>query len=121
MIERVEALPGLAREAAPDVADAVERELQQTIAAGTDAYGKPWPPTKEGGRPLQHAAAALTVVAVGTTVITQVSGPEARHHLGRARGGLAREIIPTAEIPPSMNRAIKDVLGQHFARMTGNE
>lgn len=118
MIARINALPGLAQRAAPDVAFAVEAELERTIGAGTTPDGEPWAPTKEGARPLAGAAKALGVAAVGTTIVVRLTGPEARHHLGRARGGVVRQIIPTDKIPAPMATAIGDVLTRHFGEVT---
>ncbi len=115
MIARIRKLPELAKSAAPDVARAVEAELHRTIAAGTTPDGKPWAPKQDGGKPLGGAAEALTVVAVGSTVLVHLRGPEARHHLGWAKGGTARPIIPVKDIPPAMVTAIKAVLAKHFS------
>lgn len=114
MIARIRELPMLAKSAAPDVARAVQAELHRTISAGTTPDGKPWAPTQAGGKPLAGAADALTVVAVGSTVIVKLRGPEARHHLGWARGGIERPIIPSKTIPPAMAQAVKAVLVKHF-------
>lgn len=115
-IARIRALPELARKAAPDVALAVEAELERTIAAGTSADGVPWKPRKAGGKPLAGAAAALAVVAVGSSVIVTLRGPEARHHKGWAKGGIRRPVIPVKDIPPAMAAAIKDVIAKRFEK-----
>lgn len=114
-IARIRALPkALAYGAAPEVARAVEIELQRTIAAGTTPDGEPWTPTKTGEKPLTHAAGALAVVAVGTRVFVRLRGPEALHHKGWARSGKVRKIIPTDSIPQPMAAAITKVLAQRF-------
>lgn len=118
MIATISKLPELGKRAAGDVALAVEAELHPTIAAGTTPDGEPWRPTKDGGRPLTGAAKALAVVPVGTTIYIRLTGPEARHHLGRGRGGIAREVIPTKRIPTAMATAIRVVLARHFEQMT---
>src|SRR5262245_33325304 len=110
MIATVAKLPELARTAAPDVADAVRSELERTIAAGTTPDGKPWDRTEDGQQPLQHAAKALRVVAVGTTIYVRLTGPEARHHLGRARGGKVRQVIPVGKIPERMGDSVRNAL-----------
>ena len=114
MIATIGRLPELARTAAPDVAEAVKVELERTIAAGTTPDGKPWERTEDGRQPLQHAASALRVAAVGTTIYVRLTGPEARHHLGRARGGKVRQVIPTTEIPARMGDEVRKVLVKHF-------
>lgn len=118
MIATIKKLPELGKLAAPDVAVAVENELQRTIAAGTTPDGEPWKLTKDGDKPLTHAAKALTVVAVDRTIFIRLTGPEARHHLGRGRGGVVREVIPTKQIPAKMADAIRSVLARHFTAAT---
>lgn len=114
MIERLQSLPQLVVEAAPDAADAVRAELERTIAAGTDPDGKPWQLRKDGGKPLATAEHAVFVAPIGNTVFVRVKGHVARHHLGRARGGIYRPVIPTGGLPPRMADGIKRVLCAHF-------
>ena len=121
LIARVRKLPELAQRAAPDVARVVEAELHRTIAAGTTPYGEPWKLTQDGAKPLVHAADALAVVAVGTTIYVRLTGPEARHHLGRGRGGVKREVIPTRGIPPRMAAPIRAAIGRCFTELVKGE
>lgn len=115
MIARIRSLPQLAREAAPDAADVVREELERTIKAGTDATGDPWVPRKsDGGKPLSGADKAVFVAPIGSRVFVRVKGYIARHHLGRARGGVFRPVIPVKGIPPRMVAGIKRVLTSHF-------
>jgi hypothetical protein len=118
MIATIGKLPELGKRAAGGVALAVETELQRTIAQGTTPDGKPWQPTKDGARPLTGAAKALAVVPVGTTIYVRLTGPEARHHLGRGRGGVVREVIPIKTIPAAMASAIRAELARHFGEVT---
>jgi len=113
-IARIRALPELGRRAAPAVAQAVELELKRQIAAGVDPDGKSWQPTEDGRKPLETAAAALTVGAQGSTVIMRLHGHIARHHRGRVRGGVVRRILPTSAIPAPMIRVIHEVLADEF-------
>lgn len=121
MIARVRKLPELAKRAAPDVAIVVESELHRTIAAGTTPYGEAWKLTQDGSRPLTHAAQALAVVAVGSTIYVRLTGPEARHHLGRGRGGVKREVIPTRGLPPRMAAPIRAALARCFTDLARGE
>lgn len=114
MIARVRSLRGLATRAAPDVAAAIEAELHATIAAGTTPGGTAWQLTRDGRTPLTGAAKALGVAAVGSTIYVRLTGVEARHHLGRARAGIERQVIPR-ELSPRMAAAVHDVLARHFA------
>jgi hypothetical protein len=111
-IARIRALPELARRAAPEVAAAVKDDLQRQVAAGVDPDGRPWERTEDGRTPL--VGAEVFVGAVGSSVILRLRGHIARHHLGRARGGKTRRIIPTAGIPPRLATVITKVLSQQF-------
>jgi hypothetical protein len=120
-IERLRKLPDLVRSAAPEVAEAVEAELQKSIAAGTSADGKVWTPRKDGGQPLKTAGKSLAVVAVGTTVFGRLRGHVARHHRGIAKGGIQRRIFPsTGKLPPAMSKAIRDVFVRRFQSEFGH-
>jgi hypothetical protein len=122
MIERVENVKGLAKRAAPDAADAVRACLESTIKAGQDPYGKPWPARKEdGGAPLTGIAGRVKVVAIGARVFVAIDGYVGRHHLGRARGGVRRQVIPVGELPPVMQKRVRDVLAKHFREAVGAE
>jgi hypothetical protein len=70
--------------------------------------GTPWQKTKAGEQPLQNAAKALTVVAVGNTVVATLRGPEALHHLGAVKGHIRRQILPTRAIPDSAVKALEN-------------
>lgn len=112
MIDRVAALgPQTVRRAAPKVARALEAELVAQIGRGEGPDGKPWPLTKDGARALQGAAGALTVRAFGPVVVARLSGPEARHHKGAARGRIRRRrILPTSKLSPVMARVVARAL-----------
>jgi hypothetical protein len=117
MIERLEALPGIARDVAPAVAVAVERELQRTIAAGTTPDGAAWDPKKQGGgQPLAGAAKAIRVTSFGTRILVTLTGPEALHHKGRARGGVKRQVIPVDSLPQPMAAKIDEAISAEFLR-----
>jgi hypothetical protein len=118
-IARVERLSELARDAAPDVAYELQDELERQIGAGTDPAGKTWEPRKEdGARPLQTAAKALAVAPVLNTVFARLRGHVARHHLGRAKGGLVRQILPS-KITPRISARIHGVLSRRFDETMG--
>jgi len=118
MLATIRALPELGKRAAPDVATAIENELRRTIAAGTAPDGTPWKPTQEGETPLRNAAAAMGVAAVGPTIYVRLTGPEARHHIGSARGGVRRQVIPGRDgLPPVMAAAVRVVLTRHFQEL----
>lgn len=107
---KLRALGTLTRDAMPDVAARVERELRKTAAAGTSPTGKAWTPTKEGTRALPNAASKITVKAVGDVIVARIDGPYALHHKGRARGGVRRQILPTVATAAPILRAVRDVI-----------
>lgn len=120
MIEQMRGLKDLAAAAAPGIAEAMQREAERTIAAGTTAYGEAWKLTKDEGKvPLRNAVQALKVASIGTRIYMRLIGPEARHHLGWGRGGVPRNVLPIDKIPAPMAAAITVVLKQRFAAMTG--
>ncbi len=113
-IARLRSLPGIAGRAAPDVAESLLEVASEDIAAGKSPDGSQLQPTKEGAQPLRNAASALHVGAIGSTIIMRLTGPEARHHRGIARGGVIRQLIPTTKIPAQYAKAITEVLDEHF-------
>lgn len=119
MLAVLRELPQIARQAAPELAEAVRVELQATAAAGTSATGQAWLPRKsDGGRAMADAADAIKVAAVGTSIVAVVRGPEALHHRGFSRGGVRRSILPTTSaIPPKVQTAVRDVLDAAFAHV----
>lgn len=120
IIARVRAIPGLARRAAPDAARAVERVLGEQLERGESPTGETWAPRRaDGGRALEDARKALAVAPIGTRLFARLTGPVARHDLGRARGGVVRKMLPASgPIPAALAKAIRDVLTTHFERAT---
>jgi hypothetical protein len=117
MIAKIRSIPELVKRAAPDVAEAVHESILETIQAGTDPEGKAWAPRKaDGGRPLAGAAHAVKAAAIGSRILVRVAGPEARHHLGRGRGGTVRGIIPT-RLTPQLAQRVRDILVEHFREL----
>lgn len=118
IIARIRAVPGIAKRAAPDVAEAVRVVVERQIADAQSPTGEAWQPRREGGPALQTAAKALVVVPVGSRIYARLRGHIARHHLGRAKGGQARHILPTSGIPRAYAAAIRKTLTAHFERAT---
>lgn len=123
MLATVRALPTLPERAAPDIAVAIKAEIERTIAAGTAPDGTPWAPRKkDGGAPLRKASSALYAGAIGRVIYVRVLGTEARHHIGTARGGVRRQIIPTSvTLTPAIKTAIGDTLKRHFHELVAGE
>jgi hypothetical protein len=104
---------------APDVAEALREELAAQIAAGKGPDGQPWKPTEKGERPLQHAASALRVVAVGARVIASIGGRYYYHSIGKTRGNIARPILPTRKLSDAATRAVKAAAAKRFRELMG--
>lgn len=116
-IRKIRKLPNLGRTAAPRVAEVVAEELNRQIRAGVGPDGKPWKLREDGGQALATAGKSLAVVAIGPTVFASLRGHVARHHRGRARGGVERPILPSDKIPPRMADAIGRELAAAFAEV----
>jgi hypothetical protein len=113
---RIRALAGMGVRAAPAAAVAIQAVVAGHVARGEGSDGKPWPRTAAGDVPLRNAAAAVTVRAVGSTIVLRVTGPEARHDTGRVRGGIRRAILPVAALPADQGAAIGRAVDDVFRR-----
>jgi hypothetical protein len=116
-IRRLRSVKGLATDAAPHVAAALKEEIDAQIERGQGPDGTPWELTDSGRRPLRFAAQAVTVKALGSTIVARVEGPEAYHHRGQTRGNVRRPIIPTGNLTAPFTRAIKRVLAERYAAL----
>lgn len=118
MLNRFGDLP---KRAAPVVATELERVTRDHIARGVDPDGKPWPLTKDGNVALQTAGRGLSSRAVGTVAIVRLEGKAVLHHLGAARGGIKRQILPGRRLPPEYVQTIKRTLVAQFRELQGGE
>lgn len=119
-IARLRALgAGFVRKAAPFVAEEAEAATRVQLAAGRSPSGKAWQPTQAGKRALPNAGRTLTVRAVGSVILWKVTGPEALHNDGRARGHVTRRLLPTGRLSAPVVAAIKRVLGERFSEVMG--
>lgn len=118
-IARLRQLPHMAEDAAPEVASELREETARQIAAGLDPEGRPLQATQDGRRPL--ATAKVMVGAVGRTIYLRLTGHLARHHLGRAKGGVVRRLIPVDRLPPKYADVIRSTLERRFGRIMGGE
>jgi len=110
MIARLRALGRAARTAVPEIARECKSIVAENIRAQRGPDGEAWPRAKDGAPVLEGAADALSAQGVNGAALLTLSGPEARHHLGIARGRVQRRILPTKGIPAPMAEAIKRVL-----------
>lgn len=97
---------GFARDGMQAAARTVEGAVRGTAAAGTSPEGEPWAATKKGGRAMAHAAAAVSVVVVGTVLLLKLAGAEVFHHFG-VRGAPARPVIPRGSMPDRLGNAVR--------------
>ena len=108
LINRSKEMGNAAEAIAPEVAKALESELHDNISKGVGPDGEAWQKTQEGEVPLRNAAKALDVKADGSVVMAILTGPEARHHLGTAKGQIKRRILPSGRrIPQKTVEAIR--------------
>jgi len=120
MIESLRALPKSLEVAARDAASDLRDEVTRQINAGTSADGQAWQSRADGGRPLAGAEKSLFVAAIGTTIHFRLVGHVARHHLGRAKGGITRAILPTnSTLPPRYVKAISEALRRRVSATLG--
>ena len=100
--------------------------MTSNVAAQVDPYGHPWRPSPDGLPLLTNAAAAVTSEASGTSIKLTLTGVEARHHFGSAKGyhggsaklgGFRRPIIPFKNLPGPFRAAARTALSRRFVRM----
>jgi hypothetical protein len=120
MMAALRDLPAIAAESAPDIARSFEAELKAQISAAVTPDGKAWAPKKDGsGKPLATAAKALTVTVAGPTVTAKLTGYIARHTLGRARGGVVRQILPDSISPKLAGDITRAITNRFTTKMGG--
>ncbi len=114
MIAQLRGIPDLVEKILPEVADECHAVIADNIAAQVGPDGTRWPMSKNLEPVLVNAAQAVTASAIGNVILIRVTGPEARHHLGIAKGKVKREIIPTRKIPKPMVEAMQRVINRHL-------
>lgn len=116
MIDACRSMPGLAKEAAPAIRDLVLAKLREDLAAGrSPATQETWVEKKDGGRPLKNAAAAISAVLSGTTIVVSLKAPEVFHHFG-AGAAPRREMLPRGVLPFKLGDAIRRGLVEPFRK-----
>jgi hypothetical protein len=109
----------------------LKSQTAANIAAQVDPYGHAWRPGKDGQPVLVNAMKAITIESSGTEITFSVTGPEALHHVGSAKGyhggsgagykdqanlggamlgGFRRPLIPFLKIPGPFKQIIGKVL-----------
>ena len=122
MIRRVEKLgsegiSALSKAAAPRI----EEVSKASAAAGMTPDGQTWKPKKNGGKPLQNAAAAVECIPLFDRIKIRLIGTATGSQRVQAIQNLTRPIIPTrgGEIPKPLAEALKDAAGRTFRRIMG--
>ncbi len=113
MVRALQELSQLEERVAKVAAPRVEAAVREQVAAGLDPEGRPWPATKDGRRPLVHAADAVHVEARGDIIVIVLRGKEVFHHFGTGRIP-ARRIIPDGEVPERLRRLIDEAAAEVF-------
>jgi len=111
MIAKIRKAGRMVKDAAPTVAASVQAAMRAKLDAGQAPNGTPWAATKAGNSPLRGASAALTVVAVGSSILMRINGRYVFHHRGTAKVP-KRQILPEGEVPPAMSKAINSGLAK---------
>lgn len=110
VIARLRRLPKIVEEVAPELAKELHAVTAENVAAQRGPDGKAWEPGQENNEVLSGAMKNVDTRAVGNVIVQTLRGPEAKHHLGIARGRVKREIIPTKKIPDAFVKAAKRLL-----------
>jgi hypothetical protein len=122
MIRRVdklgnEGIAELAKAAAPRI-EAVSRA---SAAASTTPDGVAWKPKKDGGKPLQNAAAAVECIPLFDRIKIRLVGTATGSQKVQAVQNVSRPIIPTrgSELAKPLVETLKDVAARTFHRIMG--
>lgn len=115
-IARVQSLETAPQEIAKEGAKELDAIIRANILKGQAPDGTAWSPTKSGEPALRGAGKALSTTAQGTVIVASLEGPEALHHLGFAKGGVKRQILPTRALPGAMVQALKAVADRVLRR-----
>jgi hypothetical protein len=108
----------IAEDALPDIVAA----NKATAAAGTDAYGTPWPKKKDGGAPLVDVAGKISGVISGSSkavIVMTVEGYWHRfHQSGIGKWLQQRAILPEDDrgVPPKMVAILRASTSRVLAR-----
>jgi hypothetical protein len=119
MIARVQAFgKDATRDAAREAAPLVDAEVKRTAAAGTDPYGEPLPPKRDGSRALLNAAENVSAVAAGPTIKIRTHGAYAIHFFKKID---QRRIVPSKDkpMPKAIIEALKEGARRAFAKAMG--
>lgn len=120
MIDHLRGLKKLPEDVVKVAVEDVQRAARATAAAGTTPDGKPWVQTKDGRKPLAHAAERITAKALGRVIVVTLKGIEVIHNFG-TKWNPKRQVLPDggAGIPKNIATAIRATAGRVFSRAMG--
>jgi len=127
-LDKLRASGHLNEDSAQEIAVEFKKQATSNIAAQVDPYGHPLHASKDGMPVLINADGAITCSARGTEITMTVEGPEARHHIGNARGyhggssklgGFRRPLIPFKTLPGPFKAVVRRVLTKRFVAIFG--
>lgn len=120
MIEHLQGLKKLPEDVVREAAEEVLKAARATAAAGTTPDGKPWAPTKTGGRALVNAAEHLSIKILGRALVLTLKGIDVVHNFGTGRNP-KRQVLPDggAGIPKNIADAIRTTASRVFSRTMG--
>ncbi len=106
-IAKIRELQRVARDELPrELGRVVERHVLDAVRAGRSPDGEPWPRREDGARALEDAAEGIRVDVSRSAVMVSITKRHLElHHLGRARGGVRRPLLPTT-ITPQLRAAL---------------
>lgn len=106
-VAQLRELQRVARDELPrELGRVVQRHVLEAVRAGRSPDGDPWPRREDGDRALRDAADGIRVDVSRATVAVSITKRHLElHHLGRARGGVRRPLLPTT-ITPRLRAAL---------------
>ena len=106
-IAKIRELQRVARDELPrELGRVVDRHVRDAVRAGRSPDGEPWPRREDGARALEDAAEGIRVDVSRSAVTVSITKRHLElHHLGRARGGVRRPLLPTT-ITPQLRAAL---------------
>jgi hypothetical protein len=137
-LDKMRASASLDKDAAADVCVALRKATSANIRAQRDPYGHAWRLSLNTDSILEDAMSAISITSEGTKIRFEVTGPEAMHHVGSAKGyhggsgagyhdqanlagerlgGYRRPLIPFSKIPGPFKTVIRDVLAKRFGEI----
>lgn len=117
-IDLLAKLGTLPEDVAAAAVEPFKQEMLANIAAQRTPNGKAWQPGAKGQPVLVNAGKALKVTSRGPVLTATLTGPEARHHLGIAKGHVRRQILPGRGSLGGISKILKRIATARFKAAT---